>query len=535
MIAWRDLVVVVPVDGAGRNAPGPGMKERVRGMLGHSRLVFPSLAVGSDGLAGVLLTSRGNTGPVAVNGCEAKLLWRRGNRRLLAPGPFRRGENVLAARCGAGELLLDPVFADIETAQKKAFPPTGGWRMEKLDGRPLGDAALAERSVASFSSVLEGLAHGLAHMVAPTGDVWSFFDLTSHCHRLPGWRWDTGIVLEALAGAAERLDDSSLLTAAQTVGDRLLATQLRHPECPGGFPEWTDLRFSESTNHVSQWVAPFNGAFIAPGLARMAGMTGRSAYLQAAKACLRLAVERGLTPAGGVSGYYFENSRRWSYLGQINDSGILGRGLAFLPGEAWAAGAASRAMEYILDKAARPDGHIARAWWDGDSSAPPGEPLFPEWKRHPQRVVSKIFSRGQGWVLLGLAGALRLGAGVRIAHEGRLLKAFILGTQQADGSWLYSQNQPELGACAKTTAALALALAEWSVAAGEPLPLSAINNALQYLEDCRRPGLVPAELSGLPVDGSKEGCIIYLRDRPVVCAYAGALEVLVRLAVEDRQ
>ncbi len=235
-----------------------------------------------------------------------------------------------------------------------------------------------------------------------------------------------------------------------------------------------------------------------------------------------------------MRGYYFEDDRRWRYLGQINDSGILGRGLALFPDDGpWAAEAAARSTAYILGKAAQPDGHIGRAWWDPAQAFPPGDPLFPEWRRHPDRLVAKIFLRGQAWVLLGLAGAVRLGADDAITTGGRRLVHFILDAQQPDGSWLYSQRQPHLGACAKTTAALALALAEWAAATDSPEGRPAAARALAYLEGCRRPGAVPAALSGLPVDASAEGCIIYFRDRPVVCAYAGALELLARLAMGE--
>ena len=43
----------------------------------------------------------------------------------------------------------------------------------------------------------------------------------------------------------------------------------------------------------------------------------------------------------------------------------------------------------------------------------------------------------------------------------------------------------------------------------------------------------PGRFAALPVDESEEGCIIYHRRRRVLCAYAGALELLARLALEE--
>jgi hypothetical protein len=531
----REYVALVPEGITGAQQPGRSLKDRLHAFVGRGRLVFPSLAADPARLAGVLLASRTPPGKILVNGRPAKILWAQGGRLLLDPEPFCRHENILSVSRGADDIVLGPVVDDVRRIRDLDLPAGKSWHMQTLAGDDRGPVQTTARPQAPASGVLEGLAQGLLAMVAGNGDVWSFYDVTEGTFRLAGWRWDTGIVLEALACGVQSQLHEGLAEAARTVGDRLLASRLSHPDCLGGFPEWTDLRYGESPHGISQWVVPFNAAFIAAGLMRLAACTDEPVYSQAARDSLFLAADAGLTPGGGISGYYFENSRQWRYLGQINDSGILGRGLALFPEEAWSAGAAFRAAEYILDKAAQPDGHIGRAWWDPIQTFRPGPPLFPEWKSHPGRVVPKVFLRGQAWVLLGLTGALRLGAGDTIKHGALRLVDYILTAQQADGSWLYSRHQPELGACAKTTAALALALAEWSAVTGASWPLPAAGRALGYLETCRRPDAVPAALAGLPVDASSEGCIIYFRNRPVVCAYTAALELLTRLALGEKK
>ncbi len=526
-------VAVLPQAGDRANGRGPSLTDRLKGLCGRKRLVFPALGADPARLAGVLFESGGAPGRITVNGRPADVRWRRGRRLLLGPEPFCRDENLLSVSRGAGDVVLFPVVEALADIGKAGLAPGWPWRLQTLDGADLGPASVPAPARVPAGDVLSGLARGLLAMIAENGDVWSFYDLTEKTLRLAGWRWDTGIVLEALSAAASRRIVPGLDAAARAVGDRLLATRLTHPNCLGGFPEWTDPRYRESPHGVSQWVVPFNAAFIASGLKRLGKYTGVPVYTLAARDALLLAASSGLTPSGGISGYYFEQSQTWRYLGQINDSGILGRGLALFPGESWSAEASFRAAGYILKKAARPDGHIGRAWWDPVGACKSGDPLFPEWKSHPRRVVPKVFLRGQAWVLMGLAGALRLGAPGLIERGARRLADFIVASQQADGSWLYSQGQPALGACAKTTAALALALVEWSRATRDTRPLPAVARALCYLDACRRPSDVPPELAGLAVDASSEGCIIYFRDRPVVCAYTAALELLARLAVEE--
>lgn len=527
-------VAVLPASGhEATQQRGPGLRDRVWAVFGGRRLVFPTLPAEPARLSGVLLLSSGEPGGVVVNGVEARVLRRTLLGPVLDPAPFCRWENVLSVRTDTCDVGLAPVVPSLAAAHALDLPEGGSWVLSDLAGAVLDSRKTAFHPPHAFPTHLSGLAAGLAAMVTPAGDVWSFYDLAEGSCRLAGWRWDTGIVLEALAAAAAVLGNTDLLVAARKVGDRLLATRLDHPGGQGGFPEWVDLRYSESNRRISQWVAPFNTAFIAAGLQRLAAVSGDAVYARAARDGLRQAARWGVTAAGGVAGYYFEESRQLRYLGQINDSGIFPRGLALFPEEPGAAEAARRCAGYMLHKAARPDGHIGRAWWDPVRAAPPGPPLFPEWRRHPQRVVAKVFMRGQAWALLGLTGALTLGAGGEVRAAACRLQDYVRAAQQPDGSWLYSQLQPKLGTCAKTTAALALALAEWSAATGDVAPLPAVARALVYLAGCRRPGAVPAVLGGLPVDSSEEGCIIYCRDRPVVCAYAGALELLARLAMGE--
>ncbi|MGE4535794.1 MAG: PBS lyase [Desulfovibrio sp.] len=526
-------VVVLPEPMERAGCRGPSLVERLQGLCGREHLFFPALGVSPARLAGVLLESRGQPGRVTVNGRPTNVLWRRGRRMLLAPGPFCRYENQVSVSRGAGDVALYPVVDATGDIAALGLAPGRAWRLQTLEGQDAGPAPASAPVGVCGGEVLPGLVRGLAGMVAGNGDVWSFYDLAEKTFRLAGWRWDTGLVLEALAAAARHRIVKGVDSVARVVADRLMASRLTHPDCLGGFPEWTDLRYGTSPHGVGRWVVPFNAAFIAAGLQRLGEHCDAPAYSLAARESLRLAAAKGVTAAGGVAGYYFERSRRWQYVGQINDSGVLGRGLALFPGEAWAVEAADRACGYILDKAVRPDGHIGRAWWDPVGAFPPGPPLFPEWKRHPGRVVAKVFLRGQAWVLMGLTGALRLGAAGRIGPAARRLVDFIVDAQCDDGSWLYSRNQPALGSCAKTTAALALALAEWSHTTGEAWPLAAARRAIGFLDASRQPRDVPSELAGMPVDTSAEGCIIYFRDRPVVCAYTAALELLARLALEE--
>ena len=511
-----------------------GLRDRIHGLLGARRLWFPILAADPSALSGVLLAGASDPGPVFVNGRQARVIGRTALGDMLDPGPFCRWENVVSLRADAARPRLAPVVQDKASALALELPEGREWTLYDAGGAILGTRAVAQAQQPRRPCRLRSLAAGLGAMLAPGGDVWSFYDLADDGFRLAGWRWDTGIVLEALAAAAMALGDADALAAARAIGDRLLAVRLKSPGCPGGFPEWVDIRYSESPTGLSQWVAPFNTAFIAAGLMRLAEASGNAAYAQAAREGLRQAVAWGLTPAGGLAGYYFEGSGTVRYLGQINDSGILPRGLALFPEEPWAAEAAARAAGYVLAKAASPDGHIGRAWWDPPRTGAAGPPLFPEWRRRPHHVVAKVFLRGQAWVLLGLTGALRLGAGKDAEHGARRLAGYVLSVQRPDGSWLYSQLQPELGACAKTTAALALALAEWSSLSGDQAAAEGARRALAALCAGQGPRHTPSALSGLPVDTSEEGCIVYFRNRPVVCAYAAALELLARLALGER-
>lgn len=392
--------------------------------------------------------------------------------------------------------------------------------------------------------------NGVSALDSPTaclprvGEVWSFYDPQDGGFRLWGWRWDSGIVLEALAVAARVTGDATILDAAVAAGDRMLACQLKEGECAGGFPEWVDFRYSEREGMVTEWVAPFNAAFIAAGLDELAlavGGIGQERYAASAAAGYACLAKKGLTKPGGLFGYYFTTSGTWQYLGQINDSFIAGRGLSrcIKTQRNEYAAIVTRMALYMTDKAQQADGHIRRAWHDPAGAAPAGVPLFPEWKVHPDRVVEKIFLRGQAWALFGLAGACRLLQGQNSAQAMQIrertagLVRYIMRVQRANGSWLYSQKQEGLGECVKGTAALALALGEYAAVSCDFSVLPAIRQALGYLEQCSAGSIVPPSLATLPIDRSEEGGIIYYRNRPMVCAYAGALELLARVRLQE--
>ena len=559
-------VALVPADRPGDDAAerAPGLWRRLKARIAPGRrLHFLALPVPPEECLAVVLRCSHAPGRIAVNGSPVGAEPLGGGRYRLPADAFRRWENVVATDdlVDAAELL--PMFPSLDAARAADLPEGSAWKPEgasrECDGEarmpqgPAGpEAADGDLLIAPCRPVPQppdrcrALAEALCGFVVPegprAGEVWSFYDLRDHTFRLWGWRWDSGIVLEALAAAAKRYADPGLLDAARAVGRAMLAARIDVPNCPGGFAEWVDPRYSESPELVTEWVAPFNAAFIAAGLARLAeaeraakDVDAAKPWLDAARRALACAVERGLTPAGGLYGYYFLRADEWRYLGQINDSGILPRGLAVVSdgGSGVFADAASRVIRFVLDAAGREDGHVDRSWFRPMGAAPAGEPLFPEWKRRPDRVVPKIFLRGQAWALFGLAGAVRLTADPALVHHAGALARYVVSVQNEDGSWLYSQLQPELGSCAKSTAALALALTEYAAATGDREPLDAVRAALDRLEAMRGGGAVPGRFAALPVDDSEEGCIIYHRGRPVLCAYAGALELLARLALEE--
>lgn len=509
------------------------IKNWAAGKTGHQKFHFPVFPILPHECQAIMLQCRGNPNRMIINGQRIVPETLDRGRYILPPSPFQRWENTLSLSAEATTVTLFPLVPENYVPNVDHLPTGTIWRLEKFSGQY---TDYTNRSTqGQLQSRLTGLAAALAAFVIMDGpqhgDVWSFYDLQDHSFRLSAWRWDTGIVLEALAAAAIYLHDNELLTAACRIGDRLLAMQTSAAGCPGGIPEWVDFRYSESKEIISEWVAPFNAGFIAAGLVRLYQAANNHLYLVGAHNCLKNALFQGMTTTGGLRGYYFCKSGNWRYLGQINDSGILPRGIAAYMDAVETNGWAShsdRYMAYIVKKAACSDGYFGRAWHDPHGAAPCGEPLFPEWKKYPDRLVPKVFMRGQAWVLYGLTGAFRTTGNTMFLERARRLVDFILQTQLPEGMWLYSQFQPDLGPCVKGTAALSFALGEYVQHTGDIRPMDAIARGLDSL-DSTRLGTDLFGLSAAPVERTKEGCIIYFRNRPVICAYTSALEILARI------
>ncbi len=546
LIALRQIApgnVVAPGQSSHTLPRSAGFLARLSGSiadrLGRRALHFPILPLAPEQLQGVLLISQASPGRIVVNGIQAEPQVVGPNRYLLPPSFFNHHENIVAVRQAAGEISLAPV---LDPSRKNSLPfRAPSWSVETLDGRPLEPIPVEPLPATTRKQErIHALALALRRFVITegnnAGDVWSFYDLADHGFRLSQWRWDSAIVLEALAAAATATGDDSLLETAVAVGDRFLALEVTEEACLGGTPEWVDLRYTEKVDTITQWVAPFNEGFVAAGLARLYLASREKRFLEAARRSAHLAATRGITAVGGLYGYYFLESGTWRYLGQINDSGIMPRGLAAvaaITGRTFHAGAALLSMRFLIELAGTDAGPFLRAWWRPSGAALTGQPLFPEWKRHPRRVVQKIFLRGQAWVLLGLASTLRMAKAPDLLERAANLAAHLCTVQDSGGGWLYSGHQPEMGLCVKGTAAIALALCEYAAVTGDRTPLSSVRKALVFLDAASNVPETPAELAPLPVDRSAEGCIIYFRNRPVVCAYAGALEILARMALAD--
>jgi len=374
------------------------------------------------------------------------------------------------------------------------------------------------------------------------GDCFSFFDPVSMTYRMPSWRWDTGICLEALARLALVSGQKKYQHAVTLIAKQLLTVQVTDPLCRGGFPEASDLHMTDKKEPVlPQWVVPFNGAFIGAGLLAASSVVDdplASSCHAAARRGYDLMVERGITGQGFLKGYYHVKDSQWRYHGQINDSGIFPRlaGLLDKAGEPVETDSVlhySRAMSSFIQSR----GHVGRArWLPGKDAYPAGTPLFPEWKAHPDQIPAKIFARGQAWYLLGAVGAWQLTADKHLGRSIKTVVEYLISSQDKSGLWHHDIGQPGQGLDVKGTAVVVWALLEAEPAflreGGDPSKMyTTVERAWQALLKNQQQHL-PAPLSGALGDAGKEGAIIYFRNRPMYTAYGTAAFILAGLLIK---
>ncbi len=376
------------------------------------------------------------------------------------------------------------------------------------------------------------------------GDMFSFYDPVDETFRLPRWRWDTGICLEALSRLAQSRGGDRYWEAIRILADRFLNIQLHHPECLGGFPEAADPHMvAENHSVLPEWVVPFNGAFIGTGLveaARCFNDSESEKYIQAARNAHHLMFSQGITGAGLLRGYYHVDDRTWRYHGQINDSGIFPRLSNHLKG-----GGAGFNVDTVLRYAqaysnfVQPEGYAGRAFFFRDQPEiwPKGRPLFPEWKDRPDQLPAKVFARGQAWAILGLDSAWQLCPDQGLVRKIRTVTDYLLNHQSTDGCWVHDLRRPETGADIKGTAAITWALLEASSAFqasggdGEKLK-DAVHRAWTALKENQQKSL-DGPLPGALLDEGEEGAIIYYRNRPMYTAYAVGAFILTGLLTES--
>ena len=409
-------------------------------------------------------------------------------------------------------------------------------RMVRSDGKANSDPLLAAGDALAAFVVDQG---------PDAGDCFSFFDPVDMTFRMPGWRWDTGICLEALARLARYCPRERYMNAVSLMVSRLLDVQVTDTLCRGGFPEVSDLHMADKKEPVlPQWVVPFNGAFIGAGLlAAMAVVDDSQKKLcrDAARRAHDLMVEKGITDQGFLKGYYHVKKRQWRYHGQINDSGIFPRLAELLaksgqPVEKDSLLLYSRAMASFI----HPDGYVGRArWLPGHGTCFPGMPLFPEWKTRPHQIPAKIFARGQAWYLLGAVGAWRLTADKDLGCSIKTVVDYLLACQDKTGLWHHDIGQPGQGLDVKGTAVVAWALLEAEQAflgehGGKSKFCAAVEQAWQALVKNQQQHL-SGSLPGALEDVGREGAIIYFRDRSMYTAYGTAAFILSGLLMKQRE
>lgn len=489
----------------------------LRGTIPRSERLFLALPAAWNSVAEAWLKTEGLVVGAWINGERLK---RTGNFFEIPREFLRPWEN---------EVRLDgwPRSARLEArGEPVPFPPLEG----RSSGGPWDPMERAGEALAAFR-VNEG---------PEAGDMFSFFDPQDRTFRLSRWRWDTGICLEALARLYRRTGHEPLRKCALAVGRRMVAVQCTDADCPGGFPENMDLHMTPSRfPRLGEWVAPFNGAFVGAGLlaaADIAAPADAEPFRFAAAAADALMVSWGMTADGRLRGYFHMTDRTWRYHGQINDSAIYPR-LVFLRGERGETvdDPAARTYARSLLDLIQPEGYLGRArFTSGAGTWPAGEPLFPEWRRAPDRIPAKIFARGQGWGLLGLASAFRLTGDEGFAKGVRRIAEYLLSHQDASGLWRHDLGRAESGLCVKSTAVAGWALLEARDA--YPDDEDRLNDAVfraweALLENQRRNRDGP--LPGALLDENEEGAIIYFRDRPMYTAYATGAFILLGLLLEE--
>lgn len=376
------------------------------------------------------------------------------------------------------------------------------------------------------------------------GDMFSFYDPVDETFRLPRWRWDTGICLEALSRLAQVRGTDRYREAIRILSEKFLEVQLHHAECPGGFPEAADPHMVAGDHPVlPEWVVPFNGAFIGTGLleaARFFDTPASEKYIQAARSAHVLMLSRGITAEGLLRGYYHAADRTWRYHGQINDSGIFPRLTNQLKGEGNGDDMAA-VLKYAASYSSfiQPEGYAGRAFFFRDKPEiwSPGTPLFPEWKQRPDQLPAKIFARGQAWAVLGLNSAWQLRPDEGLAQSVRTVIDYLLRHQRSDGCWVHDLRRPETGVDIKGTAAIGWALLEalsaYQASGGDAGKLKeAVHRAWAALEENQKK-VFDGPLPGALLDEGEEGAIIYYRNRPMYTAYAVGAFILTGLLLEN--
>lgn len=384
------------------------------------------------------------------------------------------GENVLAYK---GEIEIESVSIIRENSEgQSVLTETGNREKQRSFGVETGIKAAGIRAAAEF--LLNSQIPFCTGSSQFEGSCFAIYDYTNGCHRMPAWLWsDAPAVSAALAiirsGKYPELKEK-LEQLALSIGETFLKTQIKEEaEETCGALVSRYRYYGKTQRSFDCLLGPNDTSFsVKWALLPLYEYTGEERYLHAALKAMDW-VERCVYGLDYIPSHYYFEEKRWEGQAFV-DTGFCAEG--FSRCQEMGLRDYKKTIEFLMTRFLE-QFSLGNGWY--------GQNYIPG-----KGVDTRLFTRGQAWVLEGLLACRRaLGQG-QFEREAENLVAKMICMQNPDGSFSYLLGHQEpmerdrkgSGICEKATAIFAWLFLEYDRLYSDTAARIAASKALAWCE-----------------------------------------------------
>jgi hypothetical protein len=492
------------------------LKNKRQGFYSHLAFQIPEHWLENEEIE-ILFNVKSKSSDIVLNphlGTEIKRV-KKGNALIqYSVNDLEFGENMLAY---TGSII--PIHAGTEDHQNN---------QESLEQIPTSIFVSNKSDVDAASNYLVNSLIKLPKTSRFRDSCYAIYDYDNRCFRMPSWLWSNAPIVFALLKLSDLSHDEStrdqLTQLARRIGDCFINNQVDDDSGDLNGALLSRCRYYPKSDLPVHTLYGVNDTSFAVrwALIPLYKNTGDEKYLRASKKAMSW-VESAINKHSFVPSHFYKEKNRWEDKAFV-DTGFTPEGFEAL------SGVTNDQKKYEKTGTNFMDRFISQfrlsSGFYGD--------LF----RPGEKISSRIFTRGQAWVLEGLIASYKLSKKGPYLEAANHLADLVIENQNPNGSWAYllgfefpdNQTKQDTGECEKATTVLAYMLVEMYKITGIQRYLISARKALEWSRGMMETNVNKLGFGGIASRSLASG-ITGLPFLKVATGYANAYYILASIEI----